>query len=188
MTRHRSGSTTLSSSRVAQLSVTQSTVGRRSFRGVGLPFSPSRGVAMLPDLAKPSSRSSCSSASLPLVSYTLLKVLVARSYPWRGRGKWQSRRNPYYLSLVHFPVVSGLTIAVVSVAVVLVIVVMVALAGRGKRLKCPDCGTVFNPPAMDNKRSGLGWTPPYMGIVKCPQCGESRPRRDYQKAPSSAAT
>jgi predicted RNA-binding Zn-ribbon protein involved in translation (DUF1610 family) len=59
--------------------------------------------------------------------------------------------------------------------------VLIFLAGRTKKLKCPDCGTVFNAPAMDNKRSGLGWTLPYLGVVKCPNCGEKRSRRDYQK-------
>ncbi len=75
-------------------------------------------------------------------------------------------------------------ISLVAVAIVVVAIVAVALAGRGRRLKCPDCGTVFAAPAMDTKRSGLGWTLPYMGNVKCPKCGESRSRRDYQKAPA----
>lgn len=77
-----------------------------------------------------------------------------------------------------------------ALGIVVVAIVLVVLAGRGKRLKCPDCGTVFSPPAMDNKRSGLGWTIPYAGTVKCPKCGQSRSRRDYQKAPgaSGAAT
>jgi len=73
--------------------------------------------------------------------------------------------------------------AVVSLGVVVVAIAAVALAGRGKKLKCPDCGTVFAAPAMDTKRSGMGWTIPFMGYVKCPECGESRSRRDYQKAP-----
>jgi predicted RNA-binding Zn-ribbon protein involved in translation (DUF1610 family) len=59
--------------------------------------------------------------------------------------------------------------------------VVILLAGRTRKLKCPACGTVFNAPAMDNKRSGLGWTLPYLGVVKCPQCGQKRSRRDYQK-------
>ncbi len=76
--------------------------------------------------------------------------------------------------------ISAVALVVVIVAI---LAVALALAGRGKRLKCPDCGTVFAAPAMDNKRSGLGWTLPYTGTVKCPKCGESRSRRDYQKAP-----
>ncbi|HVB95495.1 MAG TPA: hypothetical protein VND41_02700 [Nitrososphaerales archaeon] len=76
----------------------------------------------------------------------------------------------------------GLSTAV-TLAIVLVAIVAVALAGRGMRLKCPDCGTVFSAPAVDTKRSGIGLTLPYMGKVKCPKCGESRSRRDYQRAP-----
>jgi hypothetical protein len=72
---------------------------------------------------------------------------------------------------------------VVPLGIVIVAVVLVALAGRGKLLKYPDCGTVFAPPAVDAKRSGMGWTLPYTGSVKCPKCGEKRSRRDYQKAP-----
>ena len=78
---------------------------------------------------------------------------------------------------------SSLEIAVVPIAIIVVALVLVSLAGRGRQLKCPDCGTVFAAPAVDNKRSGLGWTFPYTGFVKCPKCGESRSRRDYQKAP-----
>jgi uncharacterized C2H2 Zn-finger protein len=63
---------------------------------------------------------------------------------------------------------------------IVVAAVVVAFAGRRKMLKCPDCGTVFNAPALDKKRSGLGWTIPYLGVVKCPKCGQSRGRRDYQ--------
>ena len=59
--------------------------------------------------------------------------------------------------------------------------VVILLAGRTKKLKCPDCGTVFNAPTFDNKRSGLGWTLPYLGSVKCPKCGQKRSRMDYQK-------
>ncbi len=81
-------------------------------------------------------------------------------------------------------------LGIVPLAIVVVAVVAVALAGRGKMLKCPDCGTVFAAPAVDAKRSGMGWTLPYAGKVKCPKCGESRSRRDYPKPPpqSSAAT
>jgi uncharacterized C2H2 Zn-finger protein len=61
--------------------------------------------------------------------------------------------------------------------------VVVMLAGRGKMLKCPDCGNVFAPPYMDLKRSGVGWTLPRMGVVKCPKCGQARARRDYIKGP-----
>jgi uncharacterized C2H2 Zn-finger protein len=79
-------------------------------------------------------------------------------------------------------------IGLVSLVIVIVALLAVALAGRGRRLKCPDCGTVFAAPAMDTKRTGMGWTFPYMGRVKCPKCGESRSRRDYQKTPPDSQT
>jgi len=81
-------------------------------------------------------------------------------------------------------------VSLATVGIVLIAIVVVALAGRGRKLKCPDCGTVFAAPAMDNKRSGMGWTLPYTGTVKCPECGQSRGRRDYQKpsAGTSAVT
>ena len=79
-------------------------------------------------------------------------------------------------------------IGLVPLAIVVVDVLAVALAG--KSLKCPNCGTSFGAPAMDAKRSGIGWTFPYLGKVKCPKCGETRSRRSYQKAPpdTQAAT
>jgi uncharacterized C2H2 Zn-finger protein len=77
----------------------------------------------------------------------------------------------------------------VGLGAVIVIVVVVwgvlALSARGKKLKCPDCGTVFSAPMMDQKISGVGWTFPYTGRIKCPKCGALRSRRDYQKAPAS---
>jgi uncharacterized C2H2 Zn-finger protein len=66
-------------------------------------------------------------------------------------------------------------------ALIAISAVVILLAGRTKKLKCPDCGTVFNAPSFDNKRFGLGWTLPYLGVVKCPRCGQKRSRRDYQK-------
>ena len=74
-----------------------------------------------------------------------------------------------------------LVVGLVPVAIILVLFFLV-LVGKGKRLKCPSCGTVFTAPAMDLKRTGLGWTFPYLGRVKCPECGKSRSRRDYQKS------
>jgi uncharacterized C2H2 Zn-finger protein len=71
------------------------------------------------------------------------------------------------------------------VAIVVIAFVLMGLSTRGKKLKCPDCDTVFPAPAMDLKRSGLGWTFPFTGVVKCPKCGQMRGRRDYQKAPAN---
>ncbi|MDA4114929.1 MAG: hypothetical protein OK442_00065 [Thaumarchaeota archaeon] len=58
--------------------------------------------------------------------------------------------------------------------------IMIMLAGRKKMLKCPECGNVFAAPAFDSKRSGSGWTLPYLGQLKCSKCGQSRGRRDYK--------
>ncbi|MGH9918801.1 MAG: hypothetical protein ACRD6W_08045 [Nitrososphaerales archaeon] len=66
------------------------------------------------------------------------------------------------------------TIAIIAFAVTI-------LSVRGRVLKCPECGTVFKAPLVDNKRSGLGYTFAYTGVVKCPKCGQSRGRRDYLK-------
>ena len=72
-------------------------------------------------------------------------------------------------------------IVLVPIAIIAIVFVVSMLAVRGKTLKCPDCGTIFKAPMVDNKRSGLGWTFPYTGLVKCPKCGQSRGRRDYLK-------
>ena len=81
--------------------------------------------------------------------------------------------------------VSDLIYAPIAIAVVLVLVFLVpVLLNRGKWLKCPDCGEVFKAPAMDQRYTGIGLSPPGLGRVKCPKCGELRSRRDYQKAQS----
>jgi len=65
-------------------------------------------------------------------------------------------------------------LSVLPLVVLVVVVVVVALLSRGKQLKCPDCEHVFYAPVMEEKLSGLGWTFPYMGSVKCPKCGNKR--------------
>jgi uncharacterized C2H2 Zn-finger protein len=77
----------------------------------------------------------------------------------------------------------------VPVAIIALVFLVSMLAVRGRELKCPECGTVFKGPMADNKRSGLGSTFPYTGVVKCPKCGQSRGRRDYLKptAPTEKA-
>jgi predicted Zn finger-like uncharacterized protein len=78
--------------------------------------------------------------------------------------------------------VSVVILIIPTLAIIAVIAfVVLGLAVRGKMLKCPECGTVFKAPMVDNKRSGLGFTFPYVGVVKCPKCGQSRSRRDYLK-------
>jgi hypothetical protein len=72
---------------------------------------------------------------------------------------------------------AALLVIIVTIPIVAVVALMgSALLSRGKRLKC---GTVFSAPALDEKLSGLGWTFPYMGNVKCPKCAEKRRRKDY---------
>jgi predicted Zn finger-like uncharacterized protein len=77
----------------------------------------------------------------------------------------------------------------IPIAIIVIVGVGFTLAVRGKQLKCPECGTIFKAPIVDNKVSGLGWTFPYTGRVKCPKCGQSRSRRDYLKptAPTGKA-
>jgi ssDNA-binding Zn-finger/Zn-ribbon topoisomerase 1 len=74
---------------------------------------------------------------------------------------------------------------IISGIVVLVVIVVIAVVGillsRGKQLKCPDCENTFTAPIMEEKLTGLGYTLPYMGIVRCPKCGNKRSRRDYNK-------
>ena len=83
--------------------------------------------------------------------------------------------------------VSPLLYVGIIVPVVLVIVFLVpVLLNRGKWLKCPDCGNVFKAPAMDERYTGIGLSPPGLGRVTCPKCGEKRSRRDYQSVPRPA--
>ncbi|MCL2476273.1 hypothetical protein [Candidatus Bathycorpusculum sp.] len=74
-----------------------------------------------------------------------------------------------------------LIIVTVIIVVLVLIIVLAAVLNRGKQLKCPDCEHVFNAPIMEEKISGLGWTFPYAGRIKCPKCGKNRSRRDYNK-------
>jgi predicted RNA-binding Zn-ribbon protein involved in translation (DUF1610 family) len=72
-------------------------------------------------------------------------------------------------------------------AVVVVLFLVLALLTRGKWLKCPDCGQVFKAPMYDQRMTGIGVNPPYLGKVKCPKCGQLRSRRDYQSVPRPTA-
>jgi predicted RNA-binding Zn-ribbon protein involved in translation (DUF1610 family) len=78
--------------------------------------------------------------------------------------------------------------AVLGILVVVVILYLgLALLARGKWLKCPDCGNIFRAPMVDQRRTGIGVNPPYLGRVKCPKCGQMRSRRDYQSVPRPTA-
>lgn len=74
-------------------------------------------------------------------------------------------------------------VPLIVVTVIVVIVVATALLNRGKQLKCPKCGQVFKSPMMDDKMLGAGWTLPYLGTVKCRNCGVELSRREYSKVP-----
>ncbi|MDG7007141.1 MAG: hypothetical protein JRN06_02720 [Nitrososphaerota archaeon] len=74
---------------------------------------------------------------------------------------------------------------IAPIAVILAFLIPI-LAARGKWLKCPDCGEAFKAPAVDQRRTGIGVSPPGLGSVKCPKCGQLRSRRDYLKVPAPA--
>jgi len=77
--------------------------------------------------------------------------------------------------------------AVVLIAILVVLYLVLPLLARGKWLKCPQCGEVFKAPMVDQRRTGIGVNPPYLGRVKCPKCGQMRSRRDYQSVPRPTA-
>jgi hypothetical protein len=70
-------------------------------------------------------------------------------------------------------------VVAIPLVVIAILILVPALLVRGKRLKCPDCDEEFSAPLMDTRYAGIGWSPPYMGRVKCPKCGQMRSRRDY---------
>ena len=48
-----------------------------------------------------------------------------------------------------------------------------------KMLKCPKCGYVFKAPLLDRKITGLGWTLPHLGVISCPKCKYTAPRKEF---------
>jgi RNase P subunit RPR2 len=68
---------------------------------------------------------------------------------------------------------------------VVVAIAVPPLLARGKRLKCPNCGTVFAVPIMDEKRHGFGLNFAYTSKITCPNCGQRRSRGHYQKEPKA---
>ncbi len=52
------------------------------------------------------------------------------------------------------------------------------------KIVCPKCNFVFDRPRMDLKITGLGWTFPGLGVIKCPNCGYKAPRDEFSVAES----
>jgi len=82
----------------------------------------------------------------------------------------------------------GLYLEILVPLVVVAAIAVPPLLARGKRLKCPNCGTVFSVPIMDEKRHGFGLNFAYTGKITCPNCGQRRSRRDYQKESVASQT
>lgn len=49
-----------------------------------------------------------------------------------------------------------------------------------KIVSCPKCGKIFKLPLVDQKFTGLGFNPPYLGVVECPECHNRTGRRKYK--------
>ncbi len=49
-----------------------------------------------------------------------------------------------------------------------------------KMLKCPNCGYTFKAPLMDRKIIGYGWDLPGLGVIVCPKCNYTAPRKEFQ--------
>lgn len=64
---------------------------------------------------------------------------------------------------------------------VIMLVIMV------KYIKCPNCGHVFKRPLMDRKFSGLGFNPPGLGVLRCPNCQEEKRRKYFEVVPEGEA-
>ena len=61
--------------------------------------------------------------------------------------------------------VGGVTAAFVAV------MLLSGMKGRGRLIKCPECGARFKRPAFAQKNSGLGLTFTNIGSFVCPKCG-----------------
>jgi len=79
--------------------------------------------------------------------------------------------------------VNPLELAIIPIAILVGAFVALVATARGKKLKCPNCGSVFVSPAFDEKVLGVGFTFPYGGKVTCPVCKTSRSRRGYARVP-----
>jgi hypothetical protein len=62
--------------------------------------------------------------------------------------------------------------AVLVVVVVLVTLSLLGRRGRGRLIKCPECGAQFKRPAFAEKTVGFGPVPalPGIGDFTCPKC------------------
>ncbi len=56
-----------------------------------------------------------------------------------------------------------------------------------KYIKCPNCGQVFKRPLMDRKFTGLGFNPPGLGVLRCPNCMEEKRRKYFEVVPEGEA-
>jgi len=81
-----------------------------------------------------------------------------------------------------------MVVSVLLLVVICVLFVASGLLSRGKRLKCPSCDYAFIAPVADEKMFWYGVSPPYMGAVRCPNCGNKRWRRNYSKVECQAKT
>ena len=69
--------------------------------------------------------------------------------------------------------VVGLPIGIyigIGAVLVVVAIVLVSTRGRGRLIRCPECGATFKRPALPEKRSGVGFTIGGMGNYTCPSC------------------
>lgn len=57
-----------------------------------------------------------------------------------------------------------------------------------KFIKCPDCGYVFKRPLVDQKkRVTIGFSPPGLGVLICPNCKVEKRRKYFEVVPESEA-
>lgn len=62
--------------------------------------------------------------------------------------------------------------AVLVIVVVLVALFLLGMRGRGRLIRCPECGAQFKRPAFAEKTVGFGPIPalPGIGDFTCPKC------------------
>ena len=60
--------------------------------------------------------------------------------------------------------------AILVVGVILVTLLLFGRRGRGRLIKCPECGAQFKRPAFAEKTVGFGPGLPGIGDFTCPKC------------------